>query len=132
MKSIDPGHRYRLESLDGEYPQEIRFVRREYPNEVKQNVYPGTTCQDVLRVIHDRVGFLNAEKTHWVNPYIRLFIRMAIWLFEYRAAEQRNHGYWRTPWFATHALMCHICGHTNCRKHESCGEFNRIDQTSGE
>lgn len=61
METIEPGHKYRLISLDGEHQQEIRFVRRKYPLGMKQAVYPGTTCQDVLRVVHDRTGFLNAE-----------------------------------------------------------------------
>lgn len=118
MKTIEPGHIYRLGSLDGEYPQELRFVRRKYSPGVKRPVYPGTTCQDVLRAVHDRTGFLHAEKPHWVNRWIRLFLRLSIWLFEYRAAEQRNHGFWHTPWFATNAPMCRVCGHTDCRKHD--------------
>jgi hypothetical protein len=29
-----------------------------------------------LRVVHDRTGFLNAEVPHWVNPWIRLLLRL--------------------------------------------------------
>lgn len=113
---LDPGHLYRLICLDGSNEQILRFMKRGYVPH-KHTLQDGTTCQDVLRVIHDRVEFLHQQERSWVNRPIRWLIRCAIWLFEYRAARRKGRSYWRTPWFATHAPMCPTCGHTDCREH---------------
>lgn len=56
MKVIDPGHVYDLRSLDGEQLNRLVFVKREgpsYPGNVGH--YPGTTMQEVLRALIDRL-----------------------------------------------------------------------------
>ena len=115
MEIIDKGHLYKLKSLDGDYDQTIRFVKRTYLRKPKSNTYAGTTCQDVLRVLYDRVQYLHDEIPHWVNPIIMFFLKASVWLFELRAARRRKHYYFHTLEYSITSPMCHKCGHTDCR-----------------
>lgn len=120
MRVIDPGHIYSLDVLDGSDSsnQVLTFVKRTYRSGKAENVFPGTNCQEVLRALENRVGYLHAEKPHWLNPIIKLLLRLSIWLFEYRAASRRGQSYYHTPAFATYSYTCDGCGHTDCRLKE--------------
>lgn len=50
MEILTPGHRYKLEHLDGNDYERLRFVDRGHGND-----NPGTNNQEVLRVLIDRV-----------------------------------------------------------------------------
>lgn len=121
IKTIVPGHAYWLEELD--VPpgttawKSLGFVQRcgpGYPG--NRTVQSGVTLQQLLRVCHDRVGYLHGQIPHWVNPWIRALLRGAVWLLEFRAAARRGQSYWHTPAYAITAPMCRVCGHTDCRK----------------
>jgi hypothetical protein len=112
---IDPGHKYILPALDGKTSQLLTFVKRD---KNKNKIYSGTTCQFVLRALYDRVKYLHDELPHFVNPIILVCLKMAIWLFEFRAALRRGSLYLHTPQFATTSKMCDLCGHTDCTMHK--------------
>lgn len=115
----DRGHSYTLASLDGDQTQRLQFVKRfdkddpgKYPGNT--SAYSGTTLQIVLRVLLDRVRYLQGQKWCIENALVRVCLMMAIWLLEFRAA--RRHGIWylRGLWFASHEPICEKCGHTVC------------------
>lgn len=88
MKVIKPGHRYiidELDALDGAPETSmIQFVDRGHGRNEQ-----GTTCQELLRVLIDRVKFLDSE-LHWErNKEIIFHLRKALLLFEVRALERK-------------------------------------------
>src|SRR5687768_16784057 len=96
MRVLDKGHEYELGSLDGDYVQRLRFVKRydpvdpsKFPGNV--NSYPGTTLQMVIRALLNRVRYLQGQKWCVENVLITFFLRASVWLLELRAA--RRHGY---------------------------------------
>ena len=84
MIVINKGHLYKLKHLDGNGFQVLQFVDRGHGRDCQ-----GTTNQEALRVLIDRVKFLHAEKPHEVNPKILQHLRMALVLHEARAIEQK-------------------------------------------
>lgn len=81
MKIIDPGHHYSLASIDGKLKQALIFVKRFREG----NNHAGTTNQEVLRVLIDRVKFLDAERPWEGNREILANLRQALVLHEARA-----------------------------------------------
>lgn len=84
MKVIYPGHSYILNQLDAKAntkPQRLDFVKR-LPH---HSPSPGVTNQEVIRVLIDRVKFLDAELPNDVNSQIVYHLRMALVLHEARA-----------------------------------------------
>lgn len=92
MRTLDPGHIYWLDVLDiegGQHGTEIlTFVKRQgprYPG--NRSHYPGTNCQEVIRVLIDRVKHLDSQVADQHNESIIHHLREALWLFEHRAAQ---------------------------------------------
>ncbi len=81
MKILYPGHSYLLPNQDGSGEQRIDFVRRKPHHEP----VPGILNQQLLRVLIDRVGVLNAEKPWEGNARILMHLRLAIAEHECRA-----------------------------------------------
>lgn len=131
MKIIDPGHSYLL-SLYDRIPGEIRTVQtidfmkrigRGYPGNVG-TLHSGTNCQELLRVVHDRVGYLNnVNIPHERNGKIAHHLVQALLEFELRAAERHGYGAEATQRLfdlqEIGSLMstptCYHCGHIVCR-----------------
>jgi hypothetical protein len=83
MKIVDRGHIYELAPLDGDVPQRLVFVKRFRGVEN----HAGTTNQEVIRALIDRVITLDAEKPWPGNTQILQHLRMALTLHECRALE---------------------------------------------
>lgn len=119
MKTIEPGHKYEIASYDGGEPKTITFMKREgegYPGNVGS--HPGTNCQELIRVLIDRVKYLNNQIHDENNVAILVKLKLVLWLFEDRAA--RRHGIDRFDFLAEQidqAEACSICGHVTCRGH---------------
>lgn len=86
MKVLEPGHNYELDILDSykdSVPELLNFVNR---NNGKNSA--GTNNQEVLRVLIDRVKFMEEQK-HWSgNEKILDYLRMALVLHESRHLER--------------------------------------------
>lgn len=129
MRVIDPGHRYEFnvldnelhaEALDGKVHEEIlQFVKRKgpkYPG--NKSAYPGTTMQEVLRALIDRIMYVDQQESYQSNKIAINNFRSAIYYLELRAAER--HG--RLPEFLSSVKQLHIetypvcekCGHIMC------------------
>ena len=81
MKIIYPGHTYKAAHLDGDGTTHIQFVQRP-PFHTMQE---GTTSQELLRVMIDRVKVLEEEIASPLNEQILFHLRQALCLFEARA-----------------------------------------------
>lgn len=118
MKVIDPGHKYTLAHLDGEGLETLIFVKREGPG-FPGNVghHPGTNIQEVLRVLIDRVKYLDGQIPHMTNQLVLAHLRNAIQWLESRAAQRHNRP---QPTFTVEPETmptCTRCGHIECREH---------------
>ncbi len=121
MKVIDPGHEYLLDSYDGGEPVPLVFMKREgegYPFNVGH--HPGTNCQEVLRVLIDRVKYLQKQIPCDENHGLLTHLRGALFCLEYRAA--RRHGRLlhlpsENPPEIEDYPTCSGCGHIGCEGH---------------
>jgi hypothetical protein len=119
IQIIDPGHKYKLPSLDGKHEQVLQFVKRCDPGNPTRfpgntNAYPGTTIQCVLRALLERFRYL--QKQVWAPENIACIfcLRVALWLIEFRAARRHKSLYLVPLSHAEKALMCDECLHTRC------------------
>lgn len=117
MKILDIGHIYELSSYDGEIYQTLQFMKREGSNyPYNTSSYPGTNCQEVIKVLIDRTKYLDLQKPAPENQIILNGLRNALLGFELRAARRHE----RAPLivFPIEAMQsCIICGHINCGGH---------------
>ncbi len=118
MRVVDPGHEYILDSLDGDLPQRLVFVKREgrkYPGNVGH--HPGTTMQEVLRALIERATYVNGQIECPETTLAISALQTALYLFESRAA--RRHG--RSLEGVTLQDVfdgqgkCSACGHVGCK-----------------
>ena len=129
MEVIDPGHRFKLSSLDGEHVQVLQFVKRHDPGNPGGGKYPGnhksqpgTTTQEVLRAVIARTNYVQEQVFCLENVLLIWLMRLGIWLLEFRAKRRRGEildaglsGIERLP-------TCSICGHVQC---SGCAETHR-------
>lgn len=119
FKILDNGHKYELNSLDGNNIQLIQFVKRFDPNNPNKfpgntNSYSGTTLQMVLRVLIDRVKYLQNQIFCFENVFLIKTLQIAIWLLEFRAARRHSKIFFKSLNFASNSNICVKCGHTIC------------------
>jgi len=119
----DRGHSYTLASLDGHATQYLQFVKRfdkddptKYPGNT--SAYSGTTLQIVLRVVLNRVEYLQRQKWCVENVMVSLCLMSALWLLELRAARRHGLPCWHGLRFAADQPLCEKCGHTTCKCNE--------------
>jgi len=94
MTEFDPGHKFSLDVFDDSsntLREFLTFVKREgsgYPG--NKGHYPGTNCQEVLRVLIARVKYLDGQIPHWTNQVVLFCLRISLNCFEYRAAKRHK------------------------------------------
>ena len=86
MKILDEGHKYLLK-LNGQEKEEIELTFYK-DSAINGNGYDGTTNQEVLRALIDRVKFLNKQNPHRFNDEIIYHLRQALALHEMRHIER--------------------------------------------
>ena len=112
---LDPGHRFELAALDGDSAiQVLQFVKREgrgYPGNVGHD--PGTTSQEVVRMLISRAIYVNGQIPCWQTRLSIWLYAFIIWLYEHRAAKRHKR---TVPWLheAVYGDTCKICGHVGC------------------
>lgn len=130
MKVIDPGHTYEVEVYDGIGGSElITFMKRQGPGfPGNTSAYPGTNCQEVLRVLIDRLKYLDGQIPCDDNKRAITDLRRCLLEFERRAAIR--HG--SDDLYPVHlwdvdevpvelADTCRVCGHLIIAgHHEDC------------
>lgn len=83
MRVLDPGHRYALAHLESDGETIFEFMKD--PKLHDGEGYPGPSCQEVLRMVIDRVQALDSERPWSGNAGIIYDLRHAIAGFEARA-----------------------------------------------
>lgn len=117
MKVIDPGHKYELANLDGDGVQVVAFVKREgekYPGNVGH--HEGTNCQEVMRMLIDRLGHLDEQRTCDENAEIIAMQRRSIYLLEQRAARLHGRTFNLDIEGVEKQSTCPVCGHIGCQE----------------
>lgn len=149
MKVLDKGHLYQLDTLledpenapRAKVSTSLRFVKRvgeKYPGNVPPG-YEGTTTQEVIRALIDRMLYVDAQKPHPTNDQVIRGLRTALMNLELRAAKERGEfeefvallaksnklipsmpdlqmmgGVFRIEELPT----CSHCGHIGCQRHQ--------------
>jgi hypothetical protein len=128
MKVLDPGHYYQVDVYDNDaayapyVEQVISFMKREgdgYPGNVGHHA--GTNCQELIRVLIDRVYYLDNQIPHENNLAIIRHLQASLWLFEDRATERH-----KLPKYSLDdprpgielEPTCTTCGHIVCKGHK--------------
>lgn len=116
MRVLDPGHTYRLDALDGDRAQTLRFVKREgvgYPGNV--GAQSGATMQEVMRCLIDRARYVNGQFPCPETEAIIGLLVTAILLLESRAKRRKGRHLEETTLAAIEgAPCCAVCGHISC------------------
>lgn len=121
MEIIDPGHEFRLASLDGQHEQVLTFVKRcdpvecgggKYPG--NHDAHPGTTTQEVIRALIARIEYVQGQIPCQENTLVTLLLRQCLYLLETRAKRCKGQvlnvelvGIEKIP-------TCPYCGHILC------------------
>lgn len=116
MRIVEPGHIYEVENVDGDGRQRIVFVRRRGHDGqlLYAGRHEGILCQELLRVLIDRVRYLNDEDPCVEDVQIIGQLRDALRLFEARAARRTIE---KLP-MPELADACPICHHLLCAHRE--------------
>jgi hypothetical protein len=115
MEIIDPGHKYLLESYDGDQGNFLVFMKRDgegYPGNIGSHA--GTNCQEVLRALIARVQYLHRQIPSEYNVCIIRDLRDALLQFELRAAYRHGRQLAHTDIAIEHMETCQACGHIAC------------------
>jgi hypothetical protein len=116
MNIIDVGHKYELLSIDGKCKQVLQFVKRQglrYPGNTSS--YPGTTLQDVIHCLLNRVRYLQNQIPCVENEVIIYNLQTCLLMLEQRAAKRRHMELnIETLEQLEVKLLCPKCGHTTC------------------
>lgn len=87
MIPIIEGHRYELDNLKSSGKTTFTFYMD--PELHKGRALEGPSCQEVIRMLIDRLQSLHAEKPHKLNVEIAEHLREALVLFELRAYHMK-------------------------------------------
>lgn len=118
MKILDPGHEYELNEFDGYHERGARliFMKREGPGyPFNEGTHPGTNCQEVIRVLIDRVKYLDRQIAAPENTRIIGHLRSALFEFEFRAARLHGREFSQVAQSEIKNVpTCPGCGHIGC------------------
>ena len=95
MKTVTEGHRYELENMEGSAPQILQFIHKERvaPDETKlRTVNDGTTNEEVLRVLIDRMQTQGAKLPCRENSIATTKLQEALMWLEKRTADRVARG----------------------------------------
>ena len=99
MKTLTPGHKYELENFESkDQPGQIlQFIEKEpaanptTPGELR-TVNDGTTNEDVLRVLIDRLGTMQAKFPCRENAIVVTHLETALLWLDKRTADRKARG----------------------------------------
>jgi len=97
MKTLTPGHRYELENFEAEDQsgQVIQFIEKvpvsEGSSELR-TVNDGTTNEELLRVLIDRMNSMQAKFPCWENAIATTHFETGLLWLEKRTADRKARG----------------------------------------
>lgn len=130
----EPGHYYHVLDYDplGVEPAKLgarldffKKIGPKFPGNIGSESW-GTNCQEVLRVLIDRVEYLNEQQPCFESRQILFNLREALYQFESRAArvKDQNLAFWELTKTLPPGLRgieslphCNICGHIYPHSH---------------
>lgn len=119
MRVLDPGHRYLAEGVAGADPLEVVFVKNrgeKYPGNTGEP-HPGLLCQDLMRILIDRIAYLNSQGSCMETEHALAAQRQALAWFEVRAARCRgDHIDLPHAESLEKEPICGVCGHNACSR----------------
>lgn len=94
MKVITPGHTYELAQFEGSASQTIQFIHKE-PKEggeagYLQTISDGTTNEELLSVLIDRMQFLQAKFPCRENALVITKLEESLMWLEKRTADRKK------------------------------------------
>jgi len=95
MKVTTIGHKYELDSFEGSPPQPLQFIeKRESPvaGEGLETVNDGTTNEEVLEVLIDRVKYLNGKFPCRENAIVITKLEESLMWLNKRTADRKTRG----------------------------------------
>ena len=92
MKILTNGHNYELESFEGTNPQRIQFIEKEPIAGNLETINDGTTNEEVLRVLIDRMNYLQDKFPCRENKYVIFALEEALVWLEQRTADRKSRG----------------------------------------
>lgn len=93
MITLENGYKYGLDNFEGESFQEIQFIEKEeMPGGTLSTVNNGTTNEEVLMVLIDRLQFLNKKLPSRESSLALTKIEEALMWLEKRTQNRRNQG----------------------------------------
>ena len=117
MKVLDPGHLYMLNILDAPNRASVlRFVKREgpgYPGNAGH--HPGTTIQEVMRAVINRLRYVNNQIPDIHTTKSILLAEQIVFELETRAAIRHKREKPRSWADAVEGPTCKKCGHVGCK-----------------
>ena len=96
MNTLTPGHEYELDNFEGG-KQRLHFIHKEpvenpaTPGELR-TVNNGTTNEEVLRVLIDRLGTMQAKFPCRENAIVTTHLETALLWLEKRTADRKARG----------------------------------------
>jgi len=135
MKVKIRGHIYELDTYDQIHdrpPETIVFMKRiggHYPGNLGQP-HAGTNCQEVIRVLIDRVKYLDNQIPCQENKDILEYLRLTLLRFEQRAAKIHGRKLRTNSDAIENERACFTCGHLECQIKEHNNELCSVPEVS--
>lgn len=95
MRTLVASHRYQLDSFEGSKPQILQFIHKEprYPGATEMmTLEDGTTNEEVLRVLINRMEFLQDRCPCKENLGVLDHLRGALSLLNQRTLDRESRG----------------------------------------
>ena len=94
MKTITLGHKYALASFEGGPEQTIQFIEKVRANSTGElfTVNDGTTNEEVLAVLIDRLNYLNGICPCRENAIVITKLEESLMWLNKRTADRKNRG----------------------------------------
>lgn len=97
MKALIPGHRYQLDSFEGESPQVLQFIQKEQVGAELQTVVDGTSNEEVIKMLIDRLQYLQEKLPSPENNQAINKLYEALFYLEHRTKDRKERGVEGTP-----------------------------------
>jgi len=97
MNVVTPGHLYILESLEDTNPQYLQFIQKEKIEDKFVTIKDGTTNEEVLKVMIDRLKTLDEKLPSRENAIVITKLEEALMWVEKRSNIRKTQGVYGTP-----------------------------------
>ena len=97
MKIIKEGHKYELDAFEGINPQDIQFIQKINVGGELITEMDGTTNEEVLKMLINRLHFLNGWVHDSYNSEAIIHLNQALNCMHARTADRLSRGVEGTP-----------------------------------